>query len=146
MLIYSKNGTITENQDKTNIRLEFDVPQGTNQLIIKYSYNPKNIDDRSLAHKAITDAMKKYNVNFFNPEAFLPVNNLVTLSFDENGKYRGACHRQSNEQTVIISDKNSTPGIINRTVEHGKWDVMLNIHFVGCPVEYNIEIEAGGVQ
>lgn len=70
----------------------------------------------------------------------MPVNNLVTLSFDENGRYRGACHRQPNEQTVVISEKGSTPGIVNGSVEAGDWDVMLNIHYIGCTVQYSILI------
>ena len=71
----------------------------------------------------------------------MPVKNLVTLSFDENGEYRGACHRQPNEQTVIIAESGSTAGILNRPITAGKWDVMLNVHFAGCDIDYTIEID-----
>jgi hypothetical protein len=71
----------------------------------------------------------------------MPVFNLVTLSFDENGEYRGACHRQPNNQTIIIADNNSTPGILNRPIKSGEWDVILNIHYAGCDIDYKIEID-----
>ncbi|MFR5875356.1 MAG: hypothetical protein ACLUFN_02575 [Eubacterium sp.] len=140
MIIFSKQGKITEHDDKTNIVLEFTVPNGVKKLTVTYSYNPKEVEDKALARKAIANGMNKYGVNFANPEAFMPVKNLVTLSFDENGEYRGACHRQPNNQTVIIAESESTAGIFNRPIQPGKWDVMLNVHFAGCEIDYNIEI------
>jgi hypothetical protein len=141
MVIFSKEGKISNQQDKTNIKLNFNVPQGIECLTVKYSYNPKTVDDTAIANKIISEGIKKYNINFANVEAFLPVKNLVTLSFDENGSYRGACHRQPNEQTIKIAEKNSTAGIINRKIEAGEWDVVLNVHFAGCTINYSIEIE-----
>lgn len=141
MLILNKSAVISEKDDKTNIKLDFTVPQGVKALKVEYSYSPKEVENKALANKAVVASMKKYNVTFANPEAFYPVKNLITLSFDENGKYRGACHRQPNKQTVIIADKDSTPGIFNRPIEAGEWDVVLNVHFCGCEVKYNITIE-----
>ena len=140
MNILSKAGTITPEQDKTNISLDFNVPEGVKRLKVEYSYSPKEICDRSTANALIVSAMKKYDIGFANPEAFLPVKNLITPSFNECGEYRGACHRQANRQTIIISDSDSTPGIINRPLKAGNWDIVLNIHFVGCSVDYSIEI------
>lgn len=141
MLIFSRQGKITEQDDKTNIVLDFIVPEGIKKLTVKYSYNPKEVEDKTLAGKAVVNGMKKYGVDFADPEAFMPVKNLVTLSFDENGEYRGACHRQPNEQTVIIAESGSTAGILNRPITAGKWDVMLNVHFAGCDIDYTIEID-----
>lgn len=141
MKLFSNSGTITPDQDKTNIALQFNVPHGIKKLKVEYYYAPKEVSDKESSDKLIAVAMKKYGIRFANPEAFLPVKNLVTLSFDEVGEYRGACHRQPNRQTIIISGKNSTPGIINREIKAGSWDVVLNIHFVGCDVNYSIEID-----
>ncbi len=141
MNLYSQSGIITTAMDKTNVELKFQVPQGIKSLTVKYSYNPKVVDDKELAYSAVVNSMKKYDVGFANPEAFMPVKNLVTLSFDECGEYRGACHRQPNEQVIFISDKNSTPGILNRSIRSGEWKIVLNVHFVGCDVNYNIEVE-----
>lgn len=135
------SGTINECNDKTNICHTFSVPENVKKITIKYSYSPKTIENKSTANQKITQAIQKYNINFADPTAFFPVKNLVTLSFDENGKYRGACHRQANEQTICISDTDSTPGIINRKIQSGQWDVVLNVHFAGCEIKYNLEIE-----
>lgn len=141
MIIFSYSGIITPAQDKTNIRLDFTVPDGAKKLIVHYSYNPKDVEDEDKAGALIYNGMKKYNMDIANVSSFMPVHNLVTLSFDENGEYRGACHRQPNEQTVIIAEGNSTPGIFNRPVTAGDWDIVLNVHFAGCDINYNIDVE-----
>lgn len=141
MLIFSKSGVITPANDKTNISHSFSVPSGVKKLVVKYSYNPKTVDDKADALGIVNKALSKYSASFLNPEKMLPVKNLTTLSFDENGKYRGACHRQPNEQTVVIAENNSTPGVFNRAVEEGEWNIVLNVHYVGCDVNYEIEIE-----
>lgn len=140
MEILSKQGVITPDDDKTNITIAFNVPAGTKKLSVEYSYFPKEVADKAAANNAIAKAMKKYDVSFANPEAFLPVKNLVTLSFDECGKYRGACHRQAQKQSIIIAEDNSTPGIVNRPLEPGEWDVVLNVHYAGCDINYSITI------
>lgn len=133
--------TINECDDKTNICHTFSVPENIKKIIVKYSYSPKTVENKSLAEQKISQAMKKYKISFADPASFLPVKNLVTLSFDENAQYRGACHRQPNEQTIIIADTDSTPGIINREIQSGQWNVVLNVHFAGCEIKYNLEIE-----
>lgn len=141
MIIFSKNGKITPADDKTNICLGFNVPDGATKLVVKYSYSPKDVENEDQACEQIYTSMKKYGMNVTNVSSFLPVHNLVTLSFDENGEYRGACHRQPNEQTVVIAENNSTAGIINRPVRAGDWDIVLNVHYAGCDIDYSIEVE-----
>ncbi len=140
MILLEINEKITPDKDKTNIIHRFTVPQGIKRLVADYSYSPKMVEDKELAEKGIAEGIKKYNITFANPESFMPVRNLITLSFDENGRYRGACHRQPNEQRVIISDADSTPGVFNRRVEAGDWDVVLNIHYIGCDMQYSLLI------
>ena len=145
MIIYQKEGIITRSDDKTNIKHFFDVPEGTEKIIIRYSYNPKTVEDEKLADALLLEGMERYGALELDKNSLLPVKNLITLSFDECGKYRGACHRQSNDQTVIISDSQSTPGVINRKIESGKWDIVLNVHYAGCKINYKLEIDAEGV-
>lgn len=141
MIIFQKAGAISPAQSKTNIKFNFNVPDGIKTLVVRYGYNPKTVEDRAEALGLINKGLSSYGASFIDPETMLPVKNLVTLSFDENGRYRGACHRQANEQTVYITSANSTAGIINREVEAGEWDVVLNVHYVGCDVNYEITVE-----
>ena len=141
MLVLSHKGRICENESKTNISHKFSVSEGAKRLVIRFSYSPKSVENEGLAMKHIEEGLKRYKVRCKDPSDFLPIRNLLTLSFDENKEYRGACHRHPNEQTIVISDKNSTPGIINKPLESGEWDAVLNVHFAGCEIEYSIEIE-----
>lgn len=140
MQIFSINGRITPADDKTNIKHIFSVPNGVKRLIVEYAYSPKDVENENIASKQIADNMAKYGMNVTNVSSFMPVHNLVTLSFDENGEYRGACHRQPNKQTVIIASEDSTPGIFNRPIAAGEWDVVLNIHYAGCDIDYSLTI------
>lgn len=140
MLIFEKKGIITALENKTNIFHQFIVPENISKIKVYYTYSPKNVEDDINARLILNEAVKKYNAEILNPATFLPVKNLVTLSFDECGNYRGACHRQANEQTIIISENNSTPGIINRKIEAGKWNIVLNVHFAGCNINYMLQV------
>ena len=141
MKVFEVKGNICEKDSKSNIRHSFNVSENAKNLIIKYSYFPKEVESEKKALELIEKGLEKYGIQGENPRDFLPIRNIVTLSFDENGKYRGACHRHPNEQTIIISGENSTPGIINKPLESGEWAAVLNVHFAGCKVEYRIEIE-----
>lgn len=141
MLIFSQKGKITPRQDKTNIIIPFSVPENTKKLIVHYSYSPKLVTDKKTVLRYLEEGRIKYDTDFDFSE-FGEVKNHITLSFDECGKYRGACHRQPNEMTVIIAESGSTPGIENRKIKSGEWDIMLNVHFIGCDVDYSIEIES----
>lgn len=141
MEILSINGKINPAESKTNIVHKFTVPKGIKKLVVSYSYSPKEVEDQEVALKEIAYGLRKFNFDVANVSSFLPVRNLVTLSFDENGEYRGACHRHPNEQTILIAEKNSTNGINNSPIKSGEWDVVVNVHYVGCEVEYRIDIE-----
>ena len=141
MNLLSVRSRISPSLDKTNIIHKFTVPQGIKSLVVQYEYNPKTVENKELAGNAIVEGLRKYKVEVADVTSFLPVKNLVTLSFDENGEYRGACHRQPNKQTVVIAEQGSTPGIFNRSVNSGEWQVVLNLHYVGCDIDYIIDIE-----
>ena len=141
MKIFSKTGRIFEKDDKTNICHSFTVSEGAQRLIVRYAYSPKTVGNKDKAAAAVISGMKKYDVPLGNMEELLPVKNLVTLSFDDPKGYRGACHRQPNEQTIVITERDSTPGIFNRKLPAGQWQVVLNIHYAGCEIHYSIDIE-----
>lgn len=142
MVLLQKKSKITVKDDKTNIIHKFMVPENIKALKIKYSYSPKNFEDREKAVEVIKDCFKKYDECIVGrPSDYLPVKNLVTLSVDGNGKYIGACHRQSNEQEITISSDFSTPGFIKCPVDSGEWDVVVNVHSISCDVDYTVEVE-----
>lgn len=142
MLIFSTKGKITTANDKTNLIHRFDVPENLDRLIIKYSYSPKILENRERAVAVIRDCFDKYDETLVGkPADYLPIKNLVTLSVDENGKYRGAAHRQADEQEHIFSEAYSSPGFMKGKPQAGEWSIMLNVHCVCCDVDYAITVE-----
>ncbi|MDE6111460.1 MAG: hypothetical protein K2F65_06030, partial [Eubacterium sp.] len=100
MLIFEKTGKVFPEQDKTNIPLQFTVPNGIEKLIIDYEYSPKTLEDEEKATELLEKSIEKYLGKEYKaePKDFMPVKNLITLSLDENGHYRGAAHRQADKQ------------------------------------------------
>lgn len=142
MKLFEAKGRITPSNDKTNLIHRFDVPDGIGKLIINYSYSPKTLEDREKAITLIRDSFKQYGEPILGrPADYLPVKNLITLSVDCNGRYIGAAHRQANEQQHVISESFASPGFTKSGIEAGEWDIMLNVHYVGCDVEYSIIVE-----
>lgn len=142
MLIFSTKGRLTTANDKTNLIYRFDVPDNINKLIIRYSYSPKIFENREKAVSIIRDCFDKYDETLVGkPADYLPIKNLITLSVDENGKYRGAAHRQASQQEHILSADYASPGFVKGKPEAGEWDIMLNVHCICCDVDYIITVE-----
>ena len=137
MLIFKTTSELKKEQSKTNISHTFTVPGNVTALEVDYSYTPKTVQD---GEDSVKEALARYGEGNESPSDFMPVSNLLTLSFDDPEGYRGACHRQANTQKVIIGE-NSTPGIFNRKIKSGKWRVTLNAHYIGCSVNYELIIK-----
>lgn len=142
MLLFNVQGKITVDDDKTNIIHRFDVPENIKSLKIKYSYSPKTVEDKETAVRLVRDCLEKYDEKPDGKiESNLPVKNLITLSLDDSTSYRGAAHRQASEQEHIISEDYASPGFIKGKIIDGEWKIVLNVHYVGCDVDYEISID-----
>lgn len=142
MVIFEKAGRVLPEQDKTNIPLEFTVPEGIEKLIIDYEYAPKILEDKKKAEKLLAESIEKYLGDEYRaePQDFMPVKNLITLSLDDNGEYRGAAHRQADKQHHEISKEFASEGFIKGEIHSGKWQVVLNVHCCACDVNYQIKV------
>ncbi|MDE5604544.1 MAG: hypothetical protein K2I73_03050 [Eubacterium sp.] len=142
MLIFEKSGKILPEQDKTNISLPFTVPNGMEKLIIDYEYSPKILDDEDKATKLLEKSIEKYLGGEYKaePKEFMPVKNLITLSLDENGNYKGAAHRQADQQHHEISKDFASVGFEKGEITSGNWTLVLNVHCCACEVNYNVRI------
>ena len=142
MVIFETAGKVLPEQDKTNIPLEFTVPEGIEKLIIDYKYSPKTLEDGEKAEKLLAKSIEKYLGDEYRaePQDFMPVKNLITLSLDDNGEYRGAAHRQADKQHHEISKEFASPGFIKGEIHSGKWQIVLNVHCCACDVNYQIKV------
>lgn len=142
MIIFEKAGRVLPEQDKTNIPLVFTVPEKIEKLIIDYEYSPKILEDEEKAEKLLAQSIEKYLGDEYKaePRDFMPVKNLITLSLDDNGVYRGAAHRHANKQHHEISRKFASAGFVKGEIHSGKWQVVLNVHCCACEVNYKIRV------
>ncbi|MDE6659432.1 MAG: hypothetical protein K2K01_04900 [Eubacterium sp.] len=142
MLIFEKTGKVLPEQDKTNIPLSFTVPDGIEKLVIDYEYSPKILDNEEKATKLLEKSIEKYLGLEYKaePKEFMPVKNLITLSLDENGNYRGAAHRQADKQHHEISRDFASAGFEKGEIKSGIWTLVLNVHCCACEVDYNVRI------
>ena len=142
MLIFEKTGKVFPEQDKTNIPLQFTVPSGIEKLIIDYEYSPKTLEDEKKATELLKKSIEKYLGEEYmaEPKDFMPVKNLITLSLDENGNYRGAAHRQADKQHHEISRDFASVGFEKGEITSGEWTLVLNVHCCACEVNYNVRI------
>ena len=142
MIIFETAGKVLPEQDKTNIPLEFTVPEGIEKLIIDYGYSPKTLEDGEKAEKLLAKSIEKYLGGEYRaePQDFMPVKNLITLSLDDNGEYRGAAHRQADKQHHEISKDFASPGFVKGEIHSGKWQVVLNVHCCACEINYRIQV------
>lgn len=139
MFVFEKSGEITPNDDKTNIIISFDVPENIEKMSIDYAYSPKIAENTEKAIDIINDALEKYSASG-DPQEYLPVKNLITLSLDDSLGYRGAAHRQAECQHHEISNDFASPGFVKGEICTGKWQIMLNVHCCVCNVSYDIKI------
>ena len=58
MLIFEKAGKVLPEQDKTNIPIEFQVPNGMEKLVIDYAYSPKTLVDEEKATELLEKSIK----------------------------------------------------------------------------------------
>lgn len=140
MIILQAKGKITE-LNKSLVH-RFDVPDGIGRLVVRFSYSPKILEDREKAIRLVKECYEKYGEKIVGrPADNLPIKNLVTISVDDNGTYRGAAHRHVDEQEHIISKDFASPGFIKGEIHSGEWDVVLTVHSVSCDVDYQITVE-----
>lgn len=142
MTIFEKAGSVLPEQDKTNIPLEFSVPNGIEKLVIDYEYSPKILEDEEKSIAILEESIEKYLGGEYHaePKDFMPIKNLITLSLDGNGEYRGAAHRQADKQHHEISRDFASAGFIKGEIKGGIWRLVLNVHCCACKVNYTVKI------
>lgn len=142
MILLSTKGKIKKEDDKSHIKIKFAVGENINSLIVNFEYSPKTLEDREAAAAAVRSCFFNYDERMpLRPFDYLPVKNLVTLSVDENGAYRGAAHRQANSQKHIIGRHFASPGFIKGSITPGEWDIVLSVHCANCDMDYTLTVE-----
>jgi hypothetical protein len=133
---------------KTNRCIDIPVRKDFMYLEFLCSYEPKWLDDDSVAQGLIEDGLEKYvppeyRACYGDWRDYLPVANLVTLSLDHDGIYVGCAHRHDPKQRHIISADFSSPGFLRYPARAGEWRAVINVHaVVSVATHYHLRVNA----
>ncbi|TVY10926.1 hypothetical protein [Paenibacillus cremeus] len=129
-------GIVTPSCSKSHITYTIHLNHPVRELHIEFAYAPKDLADEAKAKQLIDEALGSY----IQPEhlasykenwrSYLPLKNLLTLSFDDENGFRGAGHRHDPVQHLIISEEEASPGLIPGVFPRGQLRIMINLHCV----------------
>lgn len=147
--LLEKEGILRPSDSKSHIIYEFQLERESKRLNIFFSYSPKFLDDREKARDLIVKNLSAYmdecpEKAVDSWEEYLPLKNLVTLSFDDPSGFRGAAHRHPSTQSLFITPECASPGLLPGTLNIGKWRVVVSAHAVVTEVcSYQLRIWEG---
>lgn len=151
MRLLDKQGTATPEDSRTHIRIPFELSEGVERLELRFEYAPKMLDDQERSLELLRASYDLYILPQQREQAaaraerHLPLKNLITLSLDDPGGYRGACHRHDPVQELSISQHRASPGLIAAELLPGTWSVTLSLHcIVTDTCDYRLQIRAFG--
>lgn len=150
MISLFKHSAVLKSSDcATHVPHVFTVPE-CGELVFKFSYSPKKLDDMAAAKEQIENSFKKYSgdehrYGYPEWETYCPLLNLLTLSIDSPSEYRGCAHRQPNEQVHTLSKSYASPGFTKGAIEAGEWRAVVSVHaLVSDECSYTLEVFAKG--
>lgn len=148
MILKNTTLTLRQSEEKTTRHIPFSVPEGVKKLIIAYSYSPKILEDKEKSYELIKENIIRdggEDVEGYKAyEQFMPLKNLVTLSLFSPEGFRGAAHRQAENQLHEISTEAASYGFLKGEITKGQWELCLNVHAIvteGCKCIIKIEGE-----
>lgn len=147
--VLKKTLRVHPEDDKTNIRVDFDLAEDFNSLVFECSYSPKTIADPELAHQAVLASIGRYVPRWQLPlyeghlQKVVHLVNHLTFSLDYENTYLGCAHRHPARQTHVISAEKSSPGFLRFQPRRGRYRVAINVHSITSPeVIYELTVTA----
>lgn len=127
-------GTVTPSCSKSHITYTFHLHELCHKLHLEFSYEPKKLEDESHAQALIEEGFTRYILetqrDSYSWRDFLPLQNLLTLSLDDENGFRGAGHRHDPVQHLTITADEASPGFIPGSFPKGQLKLMINLHCI----------------
>ena len=151
--------TLTPADHQTHRRYLFDVPLDCEALEIHIRYAPKYVSENTsqelanaalknqaaaLASRVGAPLAAEWATNLTQRAERVRISNLLTMSLDDAmGAYRGAGHRQSDDQLLRLGPESAAPGLVPGPIPPGSWALTLSAHTLVSPqIEVSIQIGA----
>ena len=134
MIIKQTEVFLRPEDEKSTKHIPFVVAEGISKLFITYSYSPKILEDEKKSFELIKENLIRDAGDdadeYTDYSEFMPLKNLITLSLNSPQEFRGAAHRQANDQKHEIGTSFASPGFIKGKITQGRWCLCLNVHAV----------------
>jgi hypothetical protein len=150
-ILFEIDSTITPSSNKSQIVHMMYLPKVYKKICVEFSYEPKLLEDRDKSRDIIQEALSRYvleeelQYKREHWEENYPLQNLITLSFDDAEGFRGAAHRHNPRQLLIISEGFASPGLMPGIIPEGMFKVTLSVHaLVTEKCSYSIKVLEGG--
>jgi hypothetical protein len=144
-------GLVTPSCSKSHITYTLHLNRECRELHVEFAYEPKKLEDEAKAKELIYAGFEQYILEEHrksfqdNWRDFLPLQNLLTLSFDDENGFRGAGHRHDPIQHLVISEEAASPGLVPGLLPRGQVRIMINLHsVVSEQCRYRIHVWEGG--
>jgi hypothetical protein len=141
--------TLTPSDEKTHRRYAFAVPANCQVLDFHIRYAPRFLREEEsvaqadaslvdqqarLAELVGEPVASRWAANVRPLPAGLRISNMLTISLDDSdGEYRGAAHRQSDDQRLVLGPEAATAGLVAGTLPAGTWWLTLSAHKLLSP-------------
>ena len=134
-VLFSAKDVLKPKNSKSNIRYRFSLEKEQESLTINFAYGPKLLEDKERSRRLIVAGIRRYGGSqreqlLSQWESFLPIGNLITVSLEDEEKFRGCAHHQSPQQSLFLSMHEASPGFIPGRISAGFWTVTLNVHAI----------------
>ena len=146
-LLFETSAYVPPEKTDHCIPIDVFVDAPYDRLEFTYHFEPLYVEPREFALELIRKARRKYvpeeyTGGYPSETDFLPLKNLLTLSFDdETGTFRGSAHRGEPDQFCFVEEGDATPGLYPGKINRGYWRVTL----LGCSIvtdlHYTLKVE-----
>ncbi|MFC6228160.1 hypothetical protein ACFQI7_10085 [Paenibacillus allorhizosphaerae] len=144
-------GTVTPSCSKSHITYTVHLHDTVEELHIEFAYEPKALADEAKAKTLIEEGLQRYilqeSLESYKGgwESYLPLKNLLTLSFDDENGFRGAGHRHDPVQHLVIAAEEASPGLIPGSFPRGQLRVTISLHCIVTETcGYRLHVWEGG--
>lgn len=101
-------------------------------MYLHFSYSPKLVEEKRaliLIQEHLEKVIPEELMGVWGDATrYLPLENFITLSLDDNQQYVGARHYKDTTQDIVISENGSTKGFLKVPVAQGEWCIRMNMH------------------
>jgi len=135
-ILLNAEGIVTPAASKSHITYTVHLQRDCRELHVEFAYEPKKLEDEAQSKALIEEGLRQYieaehlQAYAENWRSYLPLQNLLTLSLDDETGFRGAGHRHDPVQHLVVDADKASPGLIPGVFPRGQLRITISLHCV----------------